>query len=74
VTNEKRKSPVLAKNQWGHSTFAQITKWGHSTFELIESHGNICRHSMSDFATAIAKCVTENAEVVCPRAVPFGLE
>jgi len=44
-------------------------QWVHSTFELIESHGNILRHSIADFATAIAKYVTENAEVVCPHAV-----
>ena len=40
-----------------------------TTFELIESHGNILRHSMVDFAGETAKCVTENAEVMCPHAV-----
>lgn len=30
---------------------------------------NTIRYSTADFATAIAKCVTENAEVVCTHAV-----
>ena len=48
----------------------QCNRWGHSTFELIESHGNILRYSMADFATATAKSVTENVEVAFPMLHP----